>query len=307
MPLLNIIPTNTSFKFMSLRKIGLFFSVTLILISFIAIFTKGLNFGIDFTGGVLIEIRSKNETINLTKLRDDLNKLNVGEIQLQTIGSEKDIAIRVQKYSPGQNKQLDSIKKIKSALANIEIEFRRTEYVGPKVGKELIKAGLIAVIFSLLGILFYIWLRFEWFFALGAIIALIHDVFLTIGFFSIFQFEFNLATVAAVLTIAGYSINDTVVIYDRIRETSRKYKKIIFEEIINLSLNSTLSRTLMTSLTTLLALLALFIFGGNVISSFVIALIWGVIIGTYSSLYVASPILLILNADKRNTSNQNEY
>ena len=307
MPLLNIIPTNTSFKFMSLRKIGLFFSVTLILISFIAIFTKGLNFGIDFTGGVLIEIRSKNETINLTKLRDDLNKLNVGEIQLQTIGSEKDIAIRVQKHSPGQDKQLDSIKKIKSALANIEIEFRRTEYVGPKVGKELIKAGLIAVIFSLLGILFYIWLRFEWFFALGAIIALIHDVFLTIGFFSIFQFEFNLATVAAVLTIAGYSINDTVVIYDRIRETSRKYKKIIFEEIINLSLNSTLSRTLMTSLTTLLALLALFIFGGNVISSFVIALIWGVIIGTYSSLYVASPILLILNADKRNTSNQNEY
>ena len=206
-----------------------------------------------------------------------------------------------------QDKQLDSIKKIKSALANIEIEFRRTEYVGPKVGKELIKAGLIAVIFSLLGILFYIWLRFEWFFALGAIIALIHDVFLTIGFFSIFQFEFNLATVAAVLTIAGYSINDTVVIYDRIRETSRKYKKVIFEEIINLSLNSTLSRTLMTSLTTLLALLALFIFGGNVISSFVIALIWGVIIGTYSSLYVASPILLILNADKRNTSNQNEY
>jgi len=307
MPLLNIIPTNTSFKFMSLRKIGLFFSVTLILISFIAIFTKGLNFGIDFTGGVLIEIRSKNETINLTKLRDDLNKLNVGEIQLQTIGSEKDIAIRVQKYSPGQDKQLDSIKKIKSALANVEIEFRRTEYVGPKVGKELIKAGLIAVIFSLLGILFYIWLRFEWFFALGAIIALIHDVFLTIGFFSIFQFEFNLATVAAVLTIAGYSINDTVVIYDRIRETSRKYKKVIFEEIINLSLNSTLSRTLMTSLTTLLALLALFIFGGNVISSFVIALIWGVIIGTYSSLYVASPILLILNADKRNTSNQNEY
>ena len=172
MPLLNIIPTNTSFKFMSLRKIGLFFSVTLILISFIAIFTKGLNFGIDFTGGVLIEIRSKNETINLTKLRDDLNKLNVGEIQLQTIGSEKDIAIRVQKYSPGQDKQLDSIKKIKSALANIEIEFRRTEYVGPKVGKELIKAGLIAVIFSLLGILFYIWLIFEWFFALGAIIAL---------------------------------------------------------------------------------------------------------------------------------------
>ena len=306
MPILNIFPRNTNYKFMRLRKIAIFFSISLFIISFISIFIQGLNFGIDFTGGVLIELRSKNEIINLTDLRGNLNKLNIGEVQLQTIGSDNDIAIRVQKDS-GDDKQLDSIKKIKNALSNIEIEFRRTEYVGPKVGKELIKAGLIAVIFSLLGILFYIWLRFEWFFALGAIIALIHDVFLTIGFFSIFQFEFNLATVAAVLTIAGYSINDTVVIYDRIRETSRKYKKVIFEEIINLSLNSTLSRTLMTSLTTLLALLALFIFGGNVISSFVIALIWGVIIGTYSSLYVASPILLILNADKRNTSNQNEY
>ena len=299
MPILNIFPRNTNYKFMRLRKIAIFFSISLFIISFISIFIQGLNFGIDFTGGVLIELRSKNEIINLTDLRGNLNKLNIGEVQLQTIGSDNDIAIRVQKYSPGQDKQLDSIKKIKSALANIEIEFRRTEYVGPKVGKELIKAGLIAVIFSLLGILFYIWLRFEWFFALGAIIALIHDVFLTIGFFSIFQFEFNLATVAAVLTIAGYSINDTVVIYDRIRETSRKYKKVIFEEIINLSLNSTLSRTLMTSLTTLLALLALFIFGGNVISGFIIALIWGVIIGTYSSLYIASPALLILNVDQR--------
>ena len=306
MPILNIFPRNTDYKFMRLRKIAIFFSISLFIISFISIFIQGLNFGIDFTGGVLIELRSKNEIINLTDLRGNLNKLNIGEVQLQTIGSDNDIAIRVQKDS-GDDKQLDSIKKIKNALSNIEIEFRRTEYVGPKVGKELIRAGLIAILFSLLGILAYIWLRFEWHFALGAIIALIHDVFLTIGFFSIFQFEFNLATVAAVLTIAGYSINDTVVIYDRIRETSRKYKKVIFEEIINLSLNSTLSRTLMTSLTTLLALLALFIFGGNVISSFVIALIWGVIIGTYSSLYVASPILLILNADKRNTSNQNEY
>lgn len=306
MPILNIFPRNTNYKFMRLRKIAIFFSISLFIISFISIFIQGLNFGIDFTGGVLIELRSKNEIINLTDLRGNLNKLNIGEVQLQTIGSDNDIAIRVQKDS-GDDKQLDSIKKIKNALSNIEIEFRRTEYVGPKVGKELIRAGLIAILFSLLGILAYIWLRFEWHFALGAIIALIHDVFLTIGFFSIFQFEFNLATVAAVLTIAGYSINDTVVIYDRIRETSRKYKKVIFEEIINLSLNSTLSRTLMTSLTTLLALLALFIFGGNVISSFVIALIWGVIIGTYSSLYVASPILLILNADKRNTSNQNEY
>ena len=298
MPILNIFPQNTNYKFMRLRKIAMFFSISLFIISFISIFIQGLNFGIDFTGGVLIELRSKNEIINLTDLRGNLNKLNIGEVQLQTIGSDNDIAIRVQKDS-GDDKQLDSIKKIKNALSNIEIEFRRTEYVGPKVGKELIRAGLIAILFSLLGILAYIWLRFEWHFALGAIIALIHDVFLTIGFFSIFQFEFNLATVAAVLTIAGYSINDTVVIYDRIRETLRKYKEVPFEEIINLSLNRTLSRTLMTSLTTLLALLALFIFGGNVISGFIIALIWGVIIGTYSSLYIASPALLILNVDQR--------
>ena len=298
MPILNIFPRNTNYKFMRLRKIAIFFSISLFIISFISIFIQGLNFGIDFTGGVLIELRSKNEIINLTDLRGNLNKLNIGEVQLQTIGSDNDIAIRVQKDS-GDDKQLDSIKKIKNALSNIEIEFRRTEYVGPKVGKELIRAGLIAILFSLLGILAYIWLRFEWHFALGAIIALIHDVFLTIGFFSIFQFEFNLATVAAVLTIAGYSINDTVVIYDIIRETLRKYKEAPFEEIINLSLNRTLSRTLMTSLTTLLALLALFIFGGNVISGFIIALIWGVIIGTYSSLYIASPALLILNVDQR--------
>ena len=298
MPILNIFPRNTNYKFMRLRKIAIFFSISLFIISFISIFIQGLNFGIDFTGGVLIELRSKNEIINLTDLRGNLNKLNIGEVQLQTIGSDNDIAIRVQKDS-GDDKQLDSIKKIKNALSNIEIEFRRTEYVGPKVGKELIRAGLIAILFSLLGILAYIWLRFEWHFALGAIIAHIHDVFLTIGFFSIFQFEFNLATVAAVLTIAGYSINDTVVIYDRIRETLRKYKEAPFEEIINLSLNRTLSRTLMTSLTTLLALLALFIFGGNVISGFIIALIWGVIIGTYSSLYIASPALLILNVDQR--------
>ena len=244
----------------------------------------------------MIELRSQNEPINLVSLRKDLNKLNLGEIQLQTIGSDKDIAIRVQK-SGGKDKQLDSINQIKNSLSNLDIEFRRTEYVGPKVGKELIKAGIIAVLFSLFGILVYIWFRFELNFALGAIIALLHDVFLTIGFFSILQFEFNLATVAAVLTIAGYSINDTVVIYDRIRETMTKYKQISLEEIINLALNGTLSRTVMTSLTTLLALLALFIFGGNVISGFIIALIWGVFIGTYSSLYIASPILMLINTD----------
>ena len=246
----------------------------------------------------MIEARFK-ENIDLSILRIQMNKLNLGEIQLQTIGSENDIVIRVQEKKSNENKQTETIQIIKNSLSDKSIEYRRTEFVGPKVGGELVKAGILAIIFSLFGILIYIWLRFQWNFALGAIIALIHDVILTLGFFSIFQFEFNLATVAAVLTIAGYSINDTVVIYDRIRESMRKYKQISFDEVINISLNGTLSRTLMTSLTTLMALLALFIFGGIVISSFIIALIWGVLIGTYSSLYVASPILTYLKQEKR--------
>ena len=299
MPILKLISSNTNFKFMRFKKVAMIASILFFLVSCLSIFIQGLNFGIDFTGGSLIEVRSTSEKINLNHLRKDLNKLNIGEIQLQTIGSDRDIAIRIQKREDGKENQSAVINQIKKSLSDLKIEFRRVEYVGPKVGKELVNAGIMAVLFSLIGILIYIWLRFEWHFAVGAIIALIHDVFLTIGFFSIFQFEFNLATVAAVLTIAGYSINDTVVIYDRIREMNRKYKETIFEEIINLSLNSTLSRTLMTSLTTLLALLALFIFGGNVISSFIIALIWGVIVGTYSSIFVASPALIFLKFDKR--------
>ena len=299
MPILKLISSNTNFKFMKFKRAAMIASILFFLVSCLSIFIQGLNFGIDFTGGSLIEVRSTSEKINLNHLRKDLNKLNIGEIQLQTIGSDRDIAIRIQKREDGKENQSAVINQIKKSLSDLEIEFRRVEYVGPKVGKELVNAGIMAVLFSLIGILIYIWLRFEWHFAVGAIIALIHDVFLTIGFFSIFQFEFNLATVAAVLTIAGYSINDTVVIYDRIREMNRKYKETILEEIINLSLNSTLSRTLMTSLTTLLALLALFIFGGNVISSFIIALIWGVIVGTYSSIFVASPALIFLKFDKR--------
>ena len=194
---------------------------------------------------------------------------------------------------------------IKKSLSDKSVEYRRAEFVGPKVGSELVNAGIIAVIFSLIGILIYIWIRFQWNFAIGAIIALVHDVILTLGFFSVLQLEFNLATVAAVLTIAGYSINDTVVIYDRIRDTMRKYKQITFDKVINISLNGTLSRTLTTSLTTLLALIALYTFGGIVISSFIIALIWGVLIGTYSSVYVASPILTYLKQDNRQIKDGN--
>ena len=295
MPILRIIKSATNINFMRIKKLTLFVSTILFLLSLSLIFIKGLNLGIDFTGGSLIEVRFK-ENIDLNNLRTKMNKLNLGEIQLQTIGNENDIIFKVQ---DNKNKQIQTVQIIKESLSDQSVEYRRTEFVGPKVGSELVNAGIIAVIFSLIGILIYIWIRFQWNFALGAIIALIHDVVLTLGFFSVLQLEFNLATVAAVLTIAGYSINDTVVIYDRVRDSMRKYKQITFDEVINISLNSTLTRTLMTSLTTLLALIALLTFGGIVISSFIIALIWGVLIGTYSSIYVASPILTYLRKDNK--------
>ena len=224
-------------------------------------FFKGLNLGIDFTGGSLIEVRFENK-INLNNLRNEMKKLDLGEIQLQTIGNENDVVIRVQEKKNSDGTDIKTINVIKNFLNEKSVEYRRTEFVGPKVGDELVNAGILAVMFSLIGILIYIWLRFQWNFAIGAIIALIHDVILTLGFFSLLKLEFNLATVAAVLTIAGYSINDTVVIYDRIRDSMRKYKQVTFDEVINISLNGTLSRTVTTSVTTLLALIALYIFGG---------------------------------------------
>ena len=304
MPILRIIKSATNINFMRIKKLTLFVSTILFLLSLSLIFIKGLNLGIDFTGGSLIEVRFK-ENIDLNNLRMKMNKLDLGEIQLQTIGNENDIVIKVQDKKNNENTQTETIQIIKNSLSDKSVEYRRAEFVGPKVGGELVNAGIIAVIFSLIGILIYIWIRFQWNFALGAIIALVHDVILTLGFFSVLQLEFNLATVAAVLTIAGYSINDTVVIYDRIRDTMRKYKQITFDKVINISLNGTLSRTLTTSLTTLLALIALYTFGGIVISSFIIALIWGVLIGTYSSVYVASPILTYLKQDNRQIKDGN--
>ena len=304
MPILRIIKSETNINFMRIKKLTLFISSILFFLSLSLVFIKGLNLGIDFTGGSLIEVRFK-ENIDLNNLRMKMNKLDLGEIQLQTIGNGNDIVIRVQDKKNNENTQSETIQIIKNSLSGESVEYRRAEFVGPKVGGELVNAGIIAVIFSLIGILIYIWIRFQWNFAIGAIIALVHDVILTLGFFSVLQLEFNLATVAAVLTIAGYSINDTVVIYDRIRDTMRKYKQITFDKVINISLNGTLSRTLTTSLTTLLALIALYTFGGIVISSFIIALIWGVLIGTYSSVYVASPILTYLKQDNRQIKDGN--
>ena len=304
MPILRIIKSETNINFMRIKKLTLFISSILFFLSLSLVFIKGLNLGIDFTGGSLIEVRFK-ENIDLNNLRMKMNKLDLGEIQLQTIGNENDIVIKVQDKKNNENTQSETIQIIKNSLSGKSVEYRRAEFVGPKVGAELVNAGIIAVIFSLIGILIYIWIRFQWNFAIGAIIALVHDVILTLGFFSVLQLEFNLATVAAVLTIAGYSINDTVVIYDRIRDTMRKYKQITFDKVINISLNGTLSRTLTTSLTTILALIALYTFGGIVISSFIIALIWGVLIGTYSSVYVASPILTYLKQDNRQIKDGN--
>ncbi len=304
MPILRIIKSETNINFMRIKKLTLFISSILFFLSLSLVFIKGLNLGIDFTGGSLIEVRFK-ENIDLNNLRMKMNKLDLGEIQLQTIGNGNDIVIKVQDKKNNENTQSETIQIIKNNLSDKSVEYRRAEFVGPKVGGELVNAGIIAVIFSLIGILIYIWIRFQWNFAIGAIIALVHDVILTLGFFSVLQLEFNLATVAAVLTIAGYSINDTVVIYDRIRDTMRKYKQITFDKVINISLNGTLSRTLTTSVTTLLALIALYTFGGIVISSFIIALIWGVLIGTYSSVYVASPILTYLKQDNRQIKDGN--
>ena len=303
MPLLKIIKSGTKINFMKIKKLTLVISFILFSLSLFAVFFKGLNLGIDFTGGSLIEVRFENK-INLNNLRNEMKKLDLGEIQLQTIGNENDVVIRVQEKKNSDGTDIKTINVIKNFLNEKSVEYRRTEFVGPKVGDELVNAGILAVMFSLIGILIYIWLRFQWNFAIGAIIALIHDVILTLGFFSLLKLEFNLATVAAVLTIAGYSINDTVVIYDRIRDSMRKYKQVTFDEVINISLNGTLSRTVTTSVTTLLALIALYIFGGIVISSFIIALIWVVLIGTYSSLYVASPILTYMKTSDARSKNQ---
>jgi preprotein translocase SecF subunit len=269
------------------------------------LFDRGLNFGIDFTGGTLIEVRMA-EVPDLGNLRTDLNGLNLGAISIQEFGQEQDFLIRLPEQKGEASVQKEAIEKVKALLAekSSTIDYRRVEFVGPQVGKELKKKGLYAIVFSMLGMLAYIWFRFEWQFSIAAIIALLHDAIATIGLFALTQMEFNLSTVAAILMIAGYSINDTVVVFDRIRENLRKFKKMDIFEVLNKSVNQTLSRTLMTSITTLLPLIALWFFGGEVIRGFVNALIFGIIIGTYSSIFVASPVLTFLNIRKGKTSDE---
>ena len=270
----------------------------LIIASLVFLVFKGLNFGVDFKGGTLIELRTDKSSANITKIRDSFNQMNLGDVSVKNFGNETDFVVKFEKQNSNDPQ---FIKEIKTKLSNSigTVDFRRVENVGPKVSAELLRSGVIAIALSLAAMLLYIWIRFEWQFSLGAILALFHDVIITLGVFSVFSLEINLSIVAAVLTIVGYSMNDTVVIFDRVRENLRKYADVKIFELTNISINETLSRTIITSVTTLLALLSIFIFGGEILKGFSLAMILGVIFGTYSSIYIANPVLVSLKVSQR--------
>ena len=273
-------------------------SVFLVIISVILLVFKGLNFGVDFKGGTLIELRSTNKQITVSSLRQSFTNMNLGDVSVKKFGNDNDFLIMFEK----KDKKTNSIELIKKNLSNSignNYTFRRVENVGPKVSSELLKSGMIAIVLSLAAMLFYIWIRFEWQFSLGAILAIFHDVLITLGIFSLFELEINLSIVAAVLTIVGYSMNDTVVIFDRVRENLRKFSDIKIFELTNISINETLSRTIITSITTLLALFSIYLFGGEILKGFSLAMILGVIFGTYSSIYIANAVLVRLNVSQK--------
>jgi preprotein translocase subunit SecF len=286
-------------NFSSLFKVANIISLIAVLVSIFFLFFKGLNYGVDFKGGTLLEIRIDNPNIEIQDIRNSLKIKDLGDVNVKQFGKKGDFLIKFEKSSSENDQFIGELKEEISKSLNTEVNFRRVENVGPKVSSELLKNGLTAIALSLAAMLFYIWIRFEWQFSLGSIIALIHDVIITLGIFSILSFEVNLSIVAAVLTIVGYSMNDTVVIFDRIRENLLKFSKIEINEIANISINETLSRTLITSLTTLLALLSIFILGGEILKGFSFAMILGVIIGTYSSVFVASPVLYYFKVSQK--------
>ena len=281
------------YKFNKFYKPFTAISAVLVIISLLLLGIKGLNLGIDFKGGTLIELRAIDKQINISSLRNSFSKMNLGDVAIKNFGNDKDFLIKFEKK--GDNKSLiQNIKKKLDAYLGTGYEIRRVENVGPKVSNELLKGGLIAIAASLGAMLFYIWVRFEWQFSIGAILALFHDVLITMGIFSLFSLEVNLSIVAAILTIVGYSMNDTVVIFDRVRENLKKHLDIKIFELSNLSINETLSRTIITSLTTLLALFSIFFFGGEILKGFAFAMILGVVLGTYSSIFIANPVLVYL-------------
>ncbi|UJQ95059.1 protein translocase subunit SecD [Mariluticola halotolerans] len=297
--LFRFVPDNTSVPFIAWRKIAITFSVVAGLASVGLFATQGLNLGIDFKGGSSIEVQAQNGAADIGDIRSRLNTLGLGDVQVQGFGTPEDVLIRIETQPGGDTAQQDAVNKVSEALGSDEYEIRRTESVGPTVSGELALAGTIAVLAALGAVLVYIWFRFEWQFAVGAIIATFHDVVLTIGLYSLIGLEFNLTSIAAILTIVGYSLNDTVVVYDRVRETLRKFRKMPIADLLNLSINATLSRTTLTSFTTILALLSLVIFGGEVIRGFTLSMTWGIIVGTYSSIFIAAPILLFLGLKTR--------
>tara|TARA_B100001250_G_C19733516_1_gene759677 strand:- start:167 stop:1006 length:840 start_codon:yes stop_codon:yes gene_type:complete len=271
----------------------------MIFICIFFLFFKGLNFGVDFKGGTLIEIRSNNEKISISNIRDSFGQMNLGDVSVKQFGNDKDFIVKFEKQNSNDPNFIVNIQKKLSNSIGDNFDFRRVENVGPKVSSELLRSGIIAIALSLTAMLIYIWIRFEWQFSLGAIVAIFHDVIITLGIFSIFSLEINLSIVAAVLTIVGYSMNDTVVIYDRVRENLKKHSDIKIFDLTNISINETLSRTIITSATTLLALISIFIFGGEILKGFSFAMILGVLIGTYSSIYIANPILVALNVSRK--------
>jgi preprotein translocase subunit SecF len=294
LPSLRIVPDNTHFDFTQFRRVSFPISATLSIVAITLFFTHGLNFGIDFKGGTLLEVRAKSGTADIATMRATLSTLGLGEVQLQQFGGPAEVLIRVAEQPGGDAAQQEAVQKVRTALGD-SVDYRRVEVVGPRVSGELLAYGMIGLMLAIIAILIYLWFRFEWQFALGAMIANVHDIVLTIGFMSISQVDFDLTSIAALLTILGYSLNDTVVIYDRIREMLRRYKKMAMPQLLNESINSTLSRSIITHVTVTLALLALLLFGGQAIHSFTAVMMFGVVlVGTYTSIFIAAPILIYL-------------
>jgi preprotein translocase subunit SecF len=292
--LLRIVPDDTSFDFIRFRRISFPISAVLSIVAIVLYFTHGLNFGIDFMGGTLIEAQSKAGPADIAKMRATLSELGVGEVQLQEFGGPENVLIRLAQQPGGEQAQQAAVLKVQGALGDT-VDYRRVEVVGPRVSGELLYLGIMGIFAAIAAILIYLWFRFEWQFALGAMIANVHDIVLTLGFMSITQVDFDLTSIAALLTILGYSLNDTVVIYDRIREMLRRYKKMPMTDLLNVSINATLSRSIITHVTVSLSLLALLLFGGQAIHSFTATMMFGVVlVGTYTSVFIASPILIYL-------------
>jgi preprotein translocase SecF subunit len=290
---LHIIPHDTRIDFMRFHRIAFAFSVAMVVGSILLIAFKGLNFGVDFAGGILMEVRTEGPA-DLASMRNQISDLGVGEVALQEFGTPDTVLVRLQKQEGDEKAQIVAIDKVKAALGS-GVEFRRTEFVGPKVGAELIQDAVLASVLAMLGIMAYVWFRYEWQFAVNCIVAIFHDCITTVGLFALLGMQFDLTIVAAVLTIAGFSVNDTVVIYDRIREELRRYKKMPLADLLNLSINRTLSRTIMTSGLAFLSVLSILLFGGEVLRGFSVAMTWGIVIGTYSTICVATPMLIYMN------------